>query len=295
MNASSLKDTLLPFIQLTRIDRPVGIYLVLWPALWALWLAADDIPSLYHLFAFTLGAVLMRSAGCVINDYADRNFDGQVARTCHRPLATGVVSARAALVFFVLLAVTAFLLVLTLNELTVWLSFGALGLASLYPFTKRHTYWPQAFLGAAFAWAIPMAFAAEQSVVPKESWLVFAIVMLWALIYDTAYALADKECDEKAGIKSTARLFGSQVNNIIALFQAIMWLGLLWLGYLFSLGLGYDLSLFGVLLLFFYHQKLLRIGTKEAAFKAFLSNHWIGLLLLLGTVFDKLVPLHLIH
>lgn len=277
-----------PYIQLSRLDRPVGIFLVLWPSLWALWLAAETTPSAYHLFVFTAGAVLMRSAGCVINDFADRNFDGNVTRTCNRPLATGAITPRSALVFFVALSLLAFLLVLTLNPLTIWLSLGAVFLAILYPFTKRMTYWPQAFLGAAFAWAVPMAFSSELNTVPVTAWWVFAVVMIWALIYDTAYALADKACDLKIGIKSTAILFGRQVNNIIALFQALMWLGLYWIGHLFELGWGYALSLAVVLILFIYHQRLLRIGTADSAFKAFLSNHWIGLVLLLGTMTDKL-------
>lgn len=277
------------YIQLTRIDRPVGIYLVLWPALWALWLAAETTPSFHHLLVFTLGAIIMRSAGCVINDYADRDFDGHVERTCNRPLATGVITPKQALKFFAFLCLIAFALVLTLNPLTIWLSFGAVALAALYPFMKRHTYWPQAFLGAAFAWAIPMAFAAEQNGVPWQSWVVFTLVMVWALVYDTAYALADKKDDLKIGIKSTAILFGRYVNLIIGFFQIMMLLMMIWIGELFALGWVFKLSIAVIILLFIYHQRLLRTQDTQLAFKAFLHNHWVGFTLMLGTALDKLL------
>lgn len=282
------KQTLQAYIQLTRIDRPVGIYLVLWPALWALWLAADTLPSTYHLFVFTLGAIIMRSAGCVINDYADRNFDGYVKRTCNRPLATGAITPKRALQFFALLCLLALGLVLTLNSFTIWLSLGALALAALYPFMKRHTYWPQAFLGAAFAWAVPMAFAAEQEQVPFEAWIVFAVVMIWALVYDTAYAIADKEDDLKIGVKSTAILFGQYVNAVIGFFQLLILVIYVWIGTLFELGIFYELGIAIAALLFIYQQRLLRQNDPKQAFKAFLNNHWVGLIILTGTVFDKL-------
>jgi len=278
------------YIQLTRIDRPVGIYLVLWPALWALWLAADEaMPSLYHIVVFSLGAILMRSAGCVINDYADRNFDGHVERTCNRPLATGAIKPKQALIFFSVLSLMAFALVLTLNTLTVLFSFGAVVLAALYPFMKRHTYWPQAFLGAAFAWAVPMAFAAEQNVVPWQAWVIFALVMVWALVYDTAYAIADKADDLKIGVKSTAILFGRYVNVVIGIFQLLMLALFIWIGQLFALGTFYELSIAVVALVFIYHQRLLRKNDPQLAFKVFLNNHWVGLTVLVGTIIDKSV------
>jgi len=275
-----------PYIALTRLDRPVGIYLVLWPALWALWLASEGMPSLYLLLVFVFGAILMRSAGCVINDYADRNFDGHVERTCNRPLATGEISAKAALLFFTILCLIAFGLVLTLNSLTVYLSFGAVFLAALYPFMKRHTHWPQAFLGAAFAWAIPMAFAAVQNEVPWQVWPIFSATMLWSLIYDTAYAVGDKRDDLKIGVKSTAILFGEQLVPIIAMFQLIMLGLLIWIGNLFGLGMIYYAGLLIVAVWFAYD--LIRLNKKDdkLAFKVFLQNHWVGLIILLGIILE---------
>lgn len=281
------QDKLLAYFQLTRLDRPVGIYLVLWPALWGLWLAAEHNPSLLHLIVFILGAVVMRSAGCVINDYADRDWDGAVERTCQRPLATGRITPKEALIFFGLLCLVGFGLVLLLNPLTILLSFGAAFLAALYPFMKRYTYWPQIFLGAAFAWAIPMAFAVEQNALPIELWLIYATTLVWALVYDTAYAITDKADDLKVGIKSTAILFGERVNQMIGLFQAIMLLGLLVIGWAFELGGCYFLSLVGVLALFIYHQQQLAKQDPQIAFQVFLHNHWIGLVVLIGLILDK--------
>lgn len=282
------KQQLKSYLKLTRIDRPVGIYLVLWPALWALWLAADGMPPLSILMIFILGAVIMRSAGCVINDYADRHFDGYVTRTCARPLATGQLTEKQALKFFFLLCLIAFGLVLFLNPFTILLSLGAVGLAILYPFMKRHTFWPQAFLGAAFAWAIPMAFAAIQNQVPWQAWIIFGVTLVWALVYDTAYAIADKEDDVKLGIKSTAILFGDRVQAIIGLFQAIMLLGFLWIGNLFGLSWPYYGSVLIAAGFFVYHQYLLSFDQPQKAFKAFLNNHWVGLVVLIGIMLDTL-------
>ncbi len=274
------------YIALTRIDRPIGIYLVLWPALWALWLASEGLPDLYILFIFVFGAILMRSAGCVINDYADRKFDGHVKRTCNRPLATGVLSSTEALSFFAILCLIAFGLVLTLNSLTVWLSFGAVFLAGLYPFMKRHTHWPQAFLGAAFAWAIPMAFAAVSNEVPWQVWPIFVATLVWSLIYDTAYAVGDMQDDLKIGVKSTAILFGDKLVLWTGVFQLLM-LGLLgWIGYLFSLGLPYFVSVAFVAAWFSYDLKRLAQKNAEISFKVFLQNHWIGVIVLVGIAGD---------
>jgi len=277
------------YLSLTRLNRPIGIYLVLWPALWALWLASDGLPDTWLLLVFTLGAVLMRSAGCVINDYADRDFDGAVERTCQRPLATGQISSKEALLFFAGLCLLAFALVLTLNPLTIGLSFVAVALAALYPFMKRHTYWPQAFLGAAFAWAIPMAFAAVQGSVPWQAWPVFVVTLIWSLIYDTAYAVGDKPDDLKVGIKSTAILFGDSLAQIVGLFQLLMWGLLVWIGDLFELGWIYYLSLLWVAGLFIYHYFELRKQDASLAFRVFLQNHWIGLIVLGGIVLDSLL------
>lgn len=284
--SSNLKRKINAYISLTRLDRPVGIYLVLWPALWALWLASSGLPELYLLLVFIVGAILMRSAGCVINDYADRNFDGHVERTCNRPLATGEISAKQALGFFVVLCLIAFALVLTLNNLTIYLSFGAVFLAALYPFMKRHTYWPQAFLGAAFAWAIPMAFAAVQNAVPWQVWPIFAATMVWSLIYDTAYAVADKKDDLKVGIKSTAILFGDKLVHWIALFQLLMLGLLIWIGQLFSLGNIYFAGMAIVAIWFVSDLRRLAIGDDKVAFKVFIQNHWVGLIVLIAIAVD---------
>lgn len=274
------------YIALTRINKPVGIYLVLWPALWALWLASEGTPSLHLLVIFILGAIIMRSAGCVINDYADRNFDGQVARTRERPLATGIIRSKEALIFFMVLCFSAFLLIQTLNSLTIWLSFGAVFLAVLYPFMKRHTYWPQAFLGAAFSWAIPMAFAAVLNEVPWQVWPIFFATLVWSLIYDTAYAVGDMADDLKTGMKSTAILFAPYLWQWIALFQLIMLSLLLWVGELFALGVSYYLSLLIVALWFAYDLRRLAQKNPQIAFKVFLQNHWIGFIILLGIIID---------
>lgn len=280
------------YIALTRINRPIGIYLVLWPALWALWLASEGVPDLYLLFVFVCGAIFMRSAGCVINDYADRAFDGHVERTCNRPLVTGVLSSKEALLLFAVLSLIAFGLVLTLNSLTIWLSFGAVFLAGLYPFMKRHTHWPQAFLGAAFAWAIPMAFAAVSNEVPWQAWPLFVATLVWSLIYDTAYAVGDMRDDLKIGVKSTALLFGDKLVFWMAVFQLLM-LGLLgWVGVLFSLGLPYFISLVVVAAWFSYDLKRLVQKNSDIAFKVFLQNHWVGVIVLVGIAADYALKTH---
>ncbi|MFA6699641.1 MAG: 4-hydroxybenzoate octaprenyltransferase [Thiomicrospira sp.] len=280
-----MRSTISPYIQLMRLDKPVGIYLVLWPALWALWLAADGFPPWPILAIFIAGAVVMRSAGCVINDYADRHWDGAVARTCARPLVTGALSVKQALGLFVSLIVVAFVLVLALNDLTQRLAVVALVLAALYPFMKRYTYWPQLFLGAAFAWAIPMAYAAVQNSVPYQAWWVFIIALIWTLIYDTLYAMADRDDDLKVGIKSTAILFGRYDRLIIGLLQLLMIVLLLTLGVHFALAGSYFMSVFAVALLFVYHQYQIRQSEPRACFDAFKQNHWAGLLIWLGLVF----------
>ncbi len=278
------------YISLARLNKPIGIYLVLWPALWSLWLAAGGWPG-WHLFAvFVLGAVVMRSAGCVINDYADRDFDGHVARTCQRPIAAGLITPKAALVYFGILCLMGLGLVLTLNQTTLVWSLGAVALSILYPFMKRHSYWPQAFLGLAFAWAIPMGFAAVTETVPLGAWLLFAVTLVWALIYDTAYAIGDKADDLKIGVKSTAILFGEKTNLIIGLFQLIM-LGLLFAVWqVFNLSTFFLISLLLVGLLFIYHQYLLSQHDDALAFKVFLNNHWVGLIIWIGIVLDSLSP-----
>lgn len=207
------------FVQLVRLDRPIGIYLLLWPTLWSLWIAADGVPELKNLLIFVLGVILMRAAGCVINDFADRNFDGHVARTKARPLATGKISVREAWITFAVLVALSFGLVLLTNATTVWLSFGAVAVASLYPFMKRYTYYPQVVLGAAYSWGILMAFTAERGELPASAWLLFLANVLWTVAYDSYYAMTDREDDLKIGIKSTAILFGDADRLIIGSLQ----------------------------------------------------------------------------
>lgn len=273
---------LIAYARLMRFHKPIGIALLLWPTLWALWIARQGIPDIKILIIFILGTIIMRSAGCVINDYADRNFDAHVARTRERPLATRQISPKEALVLFAILCLLALLLVLQLNRLTMALSVVALLLASIYPFTKRYTYWPQLFLGAAFAWSVPMAFAAQLNTVPSVTWLIYGIALLWPLYYDTLYAMADKEDDVKIGIKSTAILFGKHVRWILSILQAIILLLLVVVGFYFSLNLYYYLGLIGAVACLFYQQHLMRKGDAQSYFKAFLNNNWLGLLVFMG-------------
>ena len=261
---------------LIRFNRPIGTLLLGWPALWALWLAAEGWPDINILIVFIAGIFVMRSAGCVINDFADRKIDPHVARTRERPLAAGRVSEREAIILFIVLGLIAFGLVLTLNRLTVYLSFAAVISAASYPFMKRFTYLPQAFLGIAFAWAVPMAWSAQTGTVPEISWLLFIIVVLWAMAYDTMYAMADRNEDMKIGVKSTAILFGDADKVIIAAIQLCVIAGLVMLGVRMSLGSAYFVGVavaagFGV-----YQQYLIRNREPKACFQAFLNNNWFG-------------------
>lgn len=271
---------------LVRADRPIGIFLLLWPALWALWVAAEGMPPWWILLVFVLGTVLMRSAGCAINDYADRDFDGQVERTAQRPLASGLVSAREALGVFTVLSLLAFALVLTLNTKTIAHSFVAVCLAAVYPFTKRYTHVPQLVLGVAFGWAVPMAFTALHNAIPAVAWVLFAATVIWALIYDTMYAMVDRQDDLAAGIKSTAILFGRLDRLAIGLLQILM-LALLWqVGQMAGRGVAYQVGLAGAAGLFVYQQWLIRDRQRPACFHAFLNNHYVGMLVFLGLLVD---------
>ncbi len=274
--------SLWPWIQLMRLDRPIGSMLLMWPTLWALWIAADGTPSLKNIVIFVLGVFVMRAAGCVINDFADRNFDGSVERTRGRPLATGALSAKQALGLFVGLLFIALILVLFLNRFTFWLAFGGLGLAILYPFTKRFTNLPQVVLGAAFSWAIPMAFGAETASVPPIAWLLFIINLLWTVAYDTEYAMCDREDDLKIGIKSTAILFGDLDKVIIGILQGLVLAGLVLVGLRLGFGLPWYLGLLGALVLFVHQQWRIRYRERWPCFHAFLNNHWVGACVLVG-------------
>ncbi len=275
--------------RLMRFDRPIGTLLLLWPTLWGLWLAAQGLPDVGVLIIFVLGVVLMRAAGCVINDFADRKVDGHVERTRHRPLATGLVSVREAWILFAVLCSVSFFLVLLTNRLTVLLSFGALGLAACYPFMKRYTHLPQVVLGAAFAWSIPMGFAAQTGEVPAICWLIYIAAVLWTVVYDTFYAMVDREDDLKIGIKSTAILFGDMDRAIIGLLQVMVLVTLLIMGQRFQLGSVYVCSVVAAAGLFAYQQYLIRHGDRSQCFKAFLNNNWVGGVLFLGIALDFLL------
>ncbi|SMM98708.1 4-hydroxybenzoate polyprenyltransferase [uncultured Candidatus Thioglobus sp.] len=270
------------YFRLMRLDKPIGIYLLLYPALWALFLAADGLPRIELLAIFIIGVVLMRSAGCVINDYADRKIDNKIERTKNRPITTGEISPKSALILFFTLMLVALGLVLMTNTLTIQLAFVAGGLATLYPFTKRWTHLPQFVLGLAFAMSVPMAFAATNGSVPESAWWVFLATVLWTVIYDTMYAMSDREEDLKIGVKSTAVLFAKYDKLIIGILQVCLLLVLIKVSKLFNLGDFYDISLVFSIILMIYHQNLIKNREKTACFHAFLHNNFIGLVILLG-------------
>jgi len=270
------------YIQLMRLDKPIGILLLLWPTLWALWLASNGIPDLKILFIFIAGVVTMRTAGCIINDFADRNFDKYVQRTANRPLTTGVIAPKKALVLFFCLLTFAFILVLQLNRLTILLSLGGLFLAVLYPFTKRFLHCPQLILGFAFAWGVPMAFSALLNDIPPVAWWLFSAAVLWPIAYDTQYAMADREDDKKIGIKSSAIWFGRYDRFAIALLQGGVLILLIVVGVLKELNVICFFSLAVAFLLMLYQQYLMKDREAISCFKAFLNNHWIGLVIFLG-------------
>ncbi|WP_251358491.1 4-hydroxybenzoate octaprenyltransferase [Kangiella sp. TOML190] len=275
---NKLKD----YAQLMRLDKPIGIFLLLWPALWALWIAAEGIPDYWILCVFVLGVFIMRSAGCIINDYADRDFDAHVKRTKQRPLAQNKISTKGALALFFILVLMAFGLVLTLNKLTIQLSFIAVLLASFYPFMKRYTYFPQMILGAAFAWAIPMAFAAVTNQVPSVSWVLYAATLLWVLAYDTLYGMVDREDDIQLGLKSTAILFGEADLVLVALIQALFLGGMVLVGQRLELSLYYYAGVALAALLVTLQLYACRSRQPEAYFKAFLNNNYVGMVLFVG-------------
>ncbi|WP_068857797.1 4-hydroxybenzoate octaprenyltransferase [Perlucidibaca aquatica] len=276
--ASRLPD----FIALMRLDRPIGIWLLLWPTLWAVWIAGDGHPSLSIVLIFTLGVVFMRSAGCVINDYADRHWDGEVARTADRPLVTGRVSAKEALLLFALLVGLSASLLLWLNRETFYWSFGALALATLYPFMKRYTYLPQVVLGAAFSWAIPMAFVAQGKSPDALCWLLYSANLAWTVAYDTQYAMCDRDDDLKAGIKSTAILFGELDLLMVGLLQGLFLVGLLLLGQQLSLGWPWYAGLLAAFILFALQAWQTRAREPQTCLDAFKNNHIVGLVVFIA-------------
>jgi 4-hydroxybenzoate polyprenyltransferase len=278
------------YLKLMRADKPIGTLLLLWPTLWALWLASAGIPPWHLLLIFGLGVFLMRSAGCVVNDYADRDFDAHVQRTAQRPLATGAVAKREALLLAAALCALAFVLVLFTNRLTILLSFGAVALAGSYPFMKRYTQMPQLVLGAAFGWGIPMAFAATNNTLPPGCWLLFIANILWTVVYDTFYAMVDRDDDVKIGIKSTAIMFGDDDRLITGMLQVCTLLALAFAGAQFKLGYWFFVALIGVAGLFVYHQVLVRLHRRDDCFRAFLHNNWVG-----ATVFAGIFLHYLLH
>ena len=289
MNKDVLIERAGVYARLMRIDRPIGALLLLWPTMWALWIASEGHPDGLIVTVFLLGVFLMRAAGCVINDYADRRIDRHVSRTAARPLATGEASPREALTLFATLAVLAFGLVLLMNPLTISLSVIAVVLAASYPFMKRYTYLPQVHLGLAFGWAVPMSFAAQTAGVPVVAWLLLLAVVLWAVVYDTMYAMADRDDDIKIGVKSTAILFGESDRFWIGLFQILLVSVLLIIGYQTALGPWYYLGIGAAVLLSVYQQYLIRHRDPGECFKAFLNNNWLGGAVFAGIAVNFLV------
>jgi 4-hydroxybenzoate polyprenyltransferase len=287
--APSWQARLDAYFRLVRLHKPIGIFLLMWPALWALWLAGDGHPPWYIVLIFVAGVVLMRSAGCAINDFADRNLDGHVARTNTRPLAQGLITPGEAVAVFVLLSLGAFGLVLLLNWQTIAMSVVAVALATIYPFMKRYTHVPQLFLGAAFGWAVPMAFTAIHGTVPLYAWVLFGSAVIWALIYDTQYAMVDRDDDLKIGIKSTAILFGRWDRLVVALLQLLMLALLIWVGLAAERGAAFFTGLGVAAALSVYQQWLMRRREPAHCFEAFLNNNYFGMVVFIGLVLDYLL------
>jgi 4-hydroxybenzoate polyprenyltransferase len=285
-----IRERLWQYALLTRAHRPIGVLLLLWPMLWVLWIAADGRPNIGVLIVFLLGTWIMRSAGCAINDFADRKVDPHVTRTTERPLAAGRIKPREAVLVFVVLSLIAFALVLTQNRLTILLSFAGVALAASYPFMKRFHHLPQVHLGAAFGWAVPMAWTAQTGQLPSPlAWLVFLAAVVWATIYDTQYAMVDREDDLKIGVKSTAILFGDADRMIIGILQVLMLLALLLIGVNAGLGWPYFLSLVVGAGMFGYQQMLTAYRVPEFCFRAFMNNNWFGAVIFAGIVLSYLL------
>jgi len=274
------------YAALMRLNRPIGVWLLLWPTLWALWLAGRGHPDDGIFLVFMLGVIVMRSAGCVLNDFADRNIDPYVERTRSRPIASGAVAPAEALTLFVALALIAIGLAAMLNPLAQMLAAGAAGLTILYPFIKRFVSIPQFVLGAAFGWAVPMAFAAQTGEAPQLAWLVFGTALIWAVIYDTFYAMVDREDDHKIGVKSTAILFGDADLFVIGGLQLLMLVALVFIGDMAGLGTWYYGSVVVAAVLMAYHQWLARDRTPSGCFDAFLHNHYVGMVIFIGIVLN---------
>lgn len=286
MNITDLGQKFPHFVALTRLNRPIGIYLLLWPMLWALWFAAKGIPQIDVLLIFIVGTVLTRSAGCAINDYADRDFDAHVTRTQDRPLATGALSSKEALAAAAILMLLALLLVLLTNTLTIQLSVVAVLLAVLYPFAKRFTHLPQVILGAAFGFAVPMAFAAQTNTLPALAWWLYLGAILWAVAYDTLYAIADRTDDLKIGIKSSAILFGRFDLTIVAIIQTIVITILAIIGWENGRGIVYFAGLLAAIGFVVYQLWLAKEREPKRCVQAFLNNNWLGMTVFIALVID---------
>lgn len=284
LNKSNINN----YAVLMRINKPIGTLLLLWPTYWALWVASSGQPSVLVFIVFTLGVILMRSAGCVINDYADRKVDPHVARTELRPIASGKVAPLEALQLFCVLGLLSLLLVLLMNPLTICLSVGGIVLAIIYPYMKRYTHLPQLFLGAAFGWAIPMVYAAQTNSVPAMAWLLFTAAIIWAVVYDTMYAMVDREDDLKIGVKSTAILFADLDKAFIGFFQVLLLIALLMVGDKAELSVFYFTGVFIAGLLMVYHQYLIKDRIPAKCFAAFLHNNWLGFTVFTGLALDYL-------
>lgn len=286
---SLLPDKLVQLLILARLNKPIGIYLLLWPTLWALWLAAGGFPGWHLLVVFVVGTLLTRSAGCIINDIADRHFDGDVKRTRERPLVTGKVSVLEALVFMIALLFVALVLVLTTNLMTVILAASGALTAGIYPLMKRYTYMPQAILGCGFAFGILMAFAATQEALPRIAWLLAIAFVVWTVAYDTAYAMVDRDDDLKLGLKSSAILFADMDRHAIGVLQVLFLIMMIMVGRELALGLTYFAGLACAGGLFTYQQYLIFDRDRQGCLDAFLNNHWAGLVIFIGTVAHYIV------
>lgn len=274
------------YSRLMRIDKPIGALLLLWPTYWALWIAAKGFPDWHILIVFTIGVFSMRAAGCVINDFADRKIDGSVERTKNRPLPSGAVTEKESKILFLVLVLLSFALVLTLNTMTIWLSVAGLALAWFYPFVKRFSNLPQLILGMAFGWSIPMGFAAVSESLPLVCWLLFLVNIVWSVVYDTQYAMVDRNDDIKIGVKSTAILFGRYDKIIIGILQLVMLALLVGIGILLNLKGIYYWSLLLVTALFIYQQKLIAERERAPCFQAFMNNNYVGFVLFAGILFS---------
>ncbi|CDL81739.1 4-hydroxybenzoate octaprenyltransferase [Xenorhabdus szentirmaii DSM 16338] len=282
MEVSMTQNKWRAYCRLMRINKPIGALLLLWPTYWALWIAAKGMPSLHVLLVFTVGVFSMRAAGCCINDFADRKFDGYVERTKSRPLPSGDITEKESKILFAALVLISFALVLTLNKMTIALSVVGLALAWIYPFVKRVSHLPQVVLGAAYGWAIPMAFAAVSESLPLECWLLFLANIIWSVIYDTQYAMVDRDDDLKIGVKSTAVLFGRFDKLIIGILQLIMLGILVAIGCMMNLGGMYYWAILLVIALFANQQKLIAKRERTGCFQAFMNNNYVGLVLFAG-------------